>query len=178
MVLSKQLKGNLDSCTWYSLYSIHSEMVLNFSFTLISYMFAYISRINKEWTKYINKFVIPQLHYGSWIKKTKGDFVDLGAKTKVQADVSGTEKLKIKFSHFSAILSILKEDTDNINETYFHECFIYLCRLVNLNTNFLFSISLRDYTRNQWMEFSGPAFKSHSGQLSIATSKILQWWIP
>ena len=28
------------------------------------------------------------------------------------------------------------------------------------------------------MEFSGRGFKSHSGQLSIATSKIFQWWLP
>ena len=28
------------------------------------------------------------------------------------------------------------------------------------------------------MEFSGCGFKFHSGQLYIATSKILQWWIP
>ena len=29
-----------------------------------------------------------------------------------------------------------------------------------------------------WTEFSGHGFKSHSGQLSIAISKILLWWIP
>ena len=32
-------------------------------------------------------------------------------------------------------------------------------------------------SKDFWSSYSGRGFKSHSGEISIATSKILQWWI-